>query len=85
MTYLGLLNSEMIEARQAALVGRALKRGELDFVRDKPMRERFGDHDSIRGAGVIGIASKPIACRPCDFALRSPSTSTAAHGRRHPS
>lgn len=84
MTFLGTLNRLMIESEQVRVVNRALKLG-THSIRDLPSCERFGDHDSIKGAGVIMLHSKPIACRPCDFALRSPSTSTSAHLRRHAS
>ena len=84
MTYLGLQKMELIEARQALIVGRALRRGELDPVHAAPRASmRFGDHDVLRGTPVLNFASKPIACLPCSFALRSPSTSTTLHGRKH--
>ena len=68
----------------AKAVDYALRHGELT-VRDLPAVERRGDHDSIQGAGVISTRSKPIACLPCDYALRSASTSLRKHQRKHSS
>ena len=83
MTFLGTLNRLKIEADQARIVQRALRLGEHS-VRDLPAAvERFGTHDTLVGAGVIGMRSKPIACLPCSFALRSASTSTTEHKREH--
>ena len=84
MTFLGAMNRLKIEAEQAVIVQRALRLGEHS-VRDLPASkvERFGTHDTLVGAGVIGMRSKPIACLPCAFALRSASTSTTAHKREH--
>ena len=85
MTYLGLQKMELIEARQALIVGRALRRGELEPVvtEQRAGPQRYGDQDVLRGTPVLGFASKPIACLPCSYALRSPSTSTTEHGRTH--